>query len=49
MTEVRVYRAADHLTADTTEFLHAVAESHDLSGTHEGEVQWVEKEDHILP
>jgi len=49
VTEVRVHGAADHLAADTAELLGPVAERHDLSGTHESEVQWVEEEDHILP
>lgn len=49
MSEVRVNGAANDLAANTTEFLHPVTESHDLSGTHEREVQGVEEEDHILP
>lgn len=49
MTEVRVYGAADNLTASTTELVRPVAEGHDLSGAHKCEVQGVEEEDHILP
>lgn len=49
MSEVRVYGAANNLAADAAELFHPVAESHDLSGTHEREVQGVEEEDQILP
>lgn len=49
VTEMRVYGAADNLTADFAELLCPVAESYDLSGTHKCEVQGVEEEDHILP
>lgn len=49
VTEVRVHGAADDLAADTAELLDPVAESYDLGGTHECEVQRVEEEDHILP
>lgn len=49
MSEVRVYGAANDLTANTAELLNPVAESHNLSRTHKGEVQGVEEEDHIFP
>lgn len=49
VTEVRVDGAADNLAADLAELICPVAESNDLSGTHEREVQGVEEEDHILP
>lgn len=49
VTELGVNGAANNLAANTAEFLHPVAESNDLSGTHEREVQGVEEEDQILP
>lgn len=48
MGEVGVDRAANDLAVDVAEVLHPVAESHDLGGTHEGEVQRVEEEDDVL-
>lgn len=48
MGEVGVYGAANNLAVDVAEVLHPVAESHDLGGTHEREVQRVEEEDNIL-
>lgn len=49
MGEVRVNRGGDDLTADLAEFLGSVTVSDDLSGTHEGEVQWIEEKDNIFP
>ena len=43
-----IYGAADNLAVDVAEVLDPVAESHDLGGAHECEVQWVEEEDHVL-
>lgn len=47
--EVGVHRAANDLAANATELFYSVAESNDLSGTHECEVQGVEEEDQVLP
>jgi len=47
--EVRVCGCGNDLTANLTEFRGPLAESHNLSGAHEGEVQGVEEEDHIFP
>ena len=47
--EVRVCGGGNDLTANRTEFLCPLAESHNLSGADEGEVQWIEEKDHIFP
>lgn len=49
VSELGVNGTANDLAANTAEFLHPVAESNDLGGTHEREVQGVEEEDQILP
>ncbi len=46
--EVRVGGAGQHLAADLSELLGALAERDDLRGAHEGEVERVEEEDNVL-
>lgn len=48
VTEVRVDGAANDFTANFAEFLNPVTESYNFSWTHEGEVQGIEEEDHVL-
>lgn len=49
VAEVRIYGAADDLAPDLAKLLRPVAEGDNLGGANEGEVQRVEKENHILP
>lgn len=46
---MRVNGAADDFTVNTAEVLCSVAEGNDLSRAHEGKVQGVEEDDHVLP
>ncbi len=43
MTEVGINRGTDDLTVDFPEVLDSVTEGDDLSGTHKGEIQWIEE------
>lgn len=43
MTEVGINRSTNDLTVDFPELLDCIAEGDDLSGTHKGEIQWIEE------
>jgi hypothetical protein len=48
MTELAVHGDSENLSVATGEIAVAVAESGDFRGADEGEIEGVEKEDHVL-
>lgn len=40
--------SSEDLTADLAELTHAITEGDDLSGAHEGKVQRIEEQNHVL-
>ena len=48
MGEVGICGAGHDFAADFLEFGYSVGEGDDFGGADEGEVQWVEEEDHVF-